>query len=146
MTAATTGHPPSRGHELRPHTADVVIEAWGPDAAACYEEAAEAFVSIFVDVGSAAPNESVPFDVGPGCPEELLVLLLEEILMVVETNDAVPASVQVDRADDRVTGRFGLVPPEQADRTGPVPKGVSYSDLEFVTSDGRCRCRATIDV
>jgi SHS2 domain-containing protein len=35
---------PARGHRSLPHTADVIIDAWGPDQAACYEEAVAALV------------------------------------------------------------------------------------------------------
>jgi SHS2 domain-containing protein len=76
--------PTARGHAVRPHTADVVIEAWGPTAAACYEEAAGAFVGVFADIGDSPSGVTERFDVGPGRPEDLLVLLLEEVRVAAE--------------------------------------------------------------
>ena len=136
----------ARGHAIGPHTADVVIEAWGPTAAACYEEAAAAFVDIFVNSGHAAGGDSRAFDVGPGRPEDLLVLLLEELLFDVETRGQVAVATRVEPRGDHLCGTFTFLPVEQLEVIGPLPKGVSYHDLEFGDADRTWRCRATVDV
>ncbi len=135
-----------RGHAVRAHTADAVIEAWGPTAAACYEEAAAAFLDVFVDTSDAGEGSTEPFEVGPGSPEDLLVLLLEEVLFDAEARGHVPVVVEVEVRGDRLAGRFAAVPIEEIDITGAIPKGVSYSDLEFGPTDSGWRCRATVDV
>jgi SHS2 domain-containing protein len=42
-----------RGHRTLPHTADVILEAWGPDLATCCEEAVAALVETYADSQSA---------------------------------------------------------------------------------------------
>lgn len=135
-----------RGHALLAHTADAVIEAWGPTAAACYEEAAAAFVDVFADTTSAAEGSVEPFDVGPGPPDELLVLLLEEILFDADVRGHVPVATEVEVRGDHLVGRCAALPIEELDIIGPIPKGISYSQLEFGRSDHGWHCRATIDV
>lgn len=134
-----------RGHGVQAHTADVVIEAWGPTAAACYEEAAAAFVDVFAAV-DAVEGSAEPFDVGPGRPADLLVLLLEEILFDADARGHVPIATEVEVRGDHLVGRITAVPIEDVAIVGSIPKGVSYSDLEFERSDGGWRCRAVVDV
>lgn len=136
----------ARGHAVRPHTADALIEAWAPTAAACYEEAVAAFVDIFMDASRGHTGEPVAFDVGPGRPEDLLVLLLEEVLFNAETRGRVPAATCAEIQGDRLIGAFTLVPAETRDVIGSIPKGVSYDGLVFGPADGRWSCRATVDV
>jgi hypothetical protein len=38
-----------QGHRTLPHTADVILEAWGPDLATCCEEAVAALVETYAD-------------------------------------------------------------------------------------------------
>jgi len=50
-----TGHfpahlPDDRGFRLAPHTADSILEAWGPDRVTCLAEAVGALVSVFAEV------------------------------------------------------------------------------------------------
>jgi len=135
-----------RGHAVRAHTADVVIEAWGPTAAACYEEAAAAFVDIFADTDASPAGAAEAFEVGPGQPEDLLVLLLEEVLFDADARGHVPTVTQVEVRGDRLLGTFTTVPIEELDITGAIPKGVSYSDLEFRPTGSAWHCRATVDV
>ncbi|HTN78905.1 MAG TPA: archease [Acidimicrobiales bacterium] len=135
-----------RGHAIRPHTADAVIEAWGPTAAACYEEAVAAFVDIFAETDASPPGSAEAFDVGPGRPGELLVLLLEEVLFDAEARGHVPTVTEVEVRDDRLVGRFSTVSIEELDITGAIPKGVSYSDLEFGATESGWHCRAMVDV
>ena len=135
-----------RGHAVRPHTADAVIEAWGPTAAACYEEAVAAFVDIFADTGDSPAGSAEGFDVGPGRPAGLLVLLLEEVLFDADARGHIPTVTEVEVRGDHLVGRFTTVSIEEVDITGAIPKGVSYSDLGFGLTEAGWHCRATVDV
>jgi SHS2 domain-containing protein len=135
-----------RGHAVRSHTADAAIEAWGPTAAACYEEAVAAFVDIFAETAASPAGSAEAFDVGPGQPGELLVLLLEEVLFDADARGHVPILTEVEVRDDRLVGRFTTVSIEELDIIGAIPKGVSYSDLEFGPTETGWHCRATVDV
>lgn len=137
----------ARGHVVGPHTADVVIEAWGPTPEVCLEEAVAAFVEIFADVNASDGGEQLPFRVGPGSTGELVVLLLEEVLANVEILGVVPHSARIERVDgDCLEGAFATVPVEKVEVAGPIPKGVSYHRLTFGPEGGEWRCRATVDV
>ena len=139
--------PPDRGHRVAPHTADAIIEAWGPTAGACLEEAVAAFVGIFACARSGDAGEQRDFRVGPGSPEELVVLLLEEVLVDVEVHGAVAIAAHVDvEGDGRLAGTLTTVPVDAVEVVGPLPKGVSYHRLTFGRDDGMWRCRATVDV
>jgi SHS2 domain-containing protein len=141
-----------RGHATRPHTADVVVEAWAPTAAGCYEEAVAALVEVFARAAPATGGGSAErrlVEVGPGAPDELLVALLEEVIAVADVQGRVPTDAAVAVHEDRLTVELVLAPPDAIEAVGPVPKGVSYEGLAFAAAggdDGPWRCRATIDV
>jgi len=138
---------PARGHASRPHTADVSIEAWAPTAEECYEEAVAAFVDIFADVTDASAGMPRRFHVGPGSPELLLILLLDEVLLGVDVEGLVPRAVHVERPGrDGLDGVFALVPVDEVKVVGSVAKGVSHEGLLFDARDGGWRCQATVDV
>ncbi len=147
----TPGDPPV-GHRVLPHTADLIIEAWAPTRPRCLEEAVRGLVEVFAETGAAIPTAKVPFSSNATTPEEQLVAVLEEVIYLVEVRGEIPAEVQVDPELDegRVSGQFGVVPAEEAESVGSVPKAVSLHELEMaheVTGDGeRWRCRAIVDV
>lgn len=136
-----------RGHRTRPHTADVRIEAWGPTAAACYEEAVAALVAVFADVTDAPAGVPHPFAVGPGPPERLLVELLDEVLTALDADGLVPSAARVEPRGDTLVGELVQVPVDTVQVTGSVAKGVSFEDLRIgPDARGRWRCRAIVDV
>jgi len=137
----------AKGHASLPHTADVRIEAWAPSAQECYEEAVAAFVDIFADVTGASSGQARPFHVGPGSPDLLLILLLDEVLLAVDVEALVPRAVHVEPPGrDGLDGVLTLVPVDEVAVIGPVAKGVSYDNLLFGPRDGRWQCRAIVDV
>lgn len=147
ITGTSAAAEPSKGHASLPHTADVCIEAWAPTAEGCYEEAVAAFVDIFADVTDASGGQPRPFHVGPGSPETLLVLLLDEVLLALDVDGLVPRAAHVEPpCGDSLNGVFTLVPLTEVDVVGSVAKGVSYEGLCFGAEDGAWRCQATVDV
>lgn len=136
----------SRGHAVLPHTADVQIEAWAPTQAGCYEEAVAAFLDIFTDSSRASVLTRLPFEVGPGDPRDLLVQLLEEAVVIVETAGVAPVEAHVDVLGDRLVGSFSVAPVDEVELTGSIPKGISYEELSFKPEHGRWHCLATVDV
>ena len=141
-----------RGHRVLPHTADAVIEAWGPTAADCYAEAVAAFVEVFATVHpDQARTEGTThqsFVVGAGDPPRLLILLLEEVLGHLDAEGLVPVAVEVTTRDlGRLSGTFTMVPIDRVELVGSTPKGVSYNQLELAPrADGSWRCHAVVDV
>jgi SHS2 domain-containing protein len=147
ITGTPAAARPAKGHARLPHTADVCIEAWAPTAQECYEEAVAAFVGIFAAVTGASTGHPRPFHVGPGSPELLLILLLDEVLLAVDVEGLVPHTVHIEPpGSDSLDGVFTLVPVDEITAVGSVAKGVSHEGLLFGTQDGRWRCQAIVDV
>ncbi|HMK98576.1 MAG TPA: archease [Acidimicrobiales bacterium] len=137
----------TRGHRLLPHTADAVIEAWGPDRPACLVEAMEALVDIFAEAGDAAVTRTLPLSAEAAASADVLVSLLEEVIYVTEVLGVVPVRFHLaDTEDGGVAGDMEVVEAGQVELVGPVPKAVSYHGLDIAEHDGTWRCRVLVDV
>jgi SHS2 domain-containing protein len=143
----------ARGHATVDHTADVILEAWGPDLAACCEEAVAALVGTYAvvtrSVGAPTappiPGEVVHLAAAPR--EALLVAVLDEVIFWLDTSRAVPVAAVVSRAaDGGLDLRLLLADPDTVAATGSVPKAVSRSNLDLVDEPGRVRCRFLVDI
>ena len=135
------------GHRLSPHTADWMVEAWGPDRLSCLVEALKALVEVFAEPGEGAASfvEALSVDAAPDA--EVLVALFEEVIYLADVLAVVP--VKFDLAETEgggVAGRIEVVPATATEPVGPVPKAVSYHDLQVVQEGGAWRCRAVVDV
>lgn len=138
---------PARGHRSHPHTADVILEAWGPDFGTCCEEAAAALVGVCVDGSSAVVIDRYRFAVPPAVRDSMLLDLLDEVLFVLDTEPAVPIRGVVDQgADGGLTVELGLADRRAVEVTGPAPKAVSRSGLTVDTGPGGARCSFLVDV
>ena len=146
-----------RGHRVEPHTADVILHAWGPDFPACCEEAAMALLAICVDVSDAddaadpadasANAPAIRVRIGPGAVDSMLLDLLDELVFVLDTESTVPRRIRVDRDPGG-----GLVADlEMVDRAfveviGSAPKAVSRSELTVEEGVDGVRCSFLVDV
>jgi SHS2 domain-containing protein len=136
-----------RGSRLAAHSADCIIEAWGPDRVTCLVEAIGALVSIFAQVPEGSATTPLPVVVDPAPDPDLLVALLEEVIFCVDVLGKVPAGARLGQADGGgVAGTLEVVDAADVVLVGPVPKGVSWHGLEMVGDGGRWRCRVVVDV
>lgn len=136
-----------RGHLLMPHTADCIIEAWGPDAAACFEEAMSGLVDCFAEVPDAPATSVIPVSADPDGPEDLLVYLLDDLIYTIDVCSVVPVRFHLSETEDGgIAGDMEVVPAGQVTLIGPVPKAVSYHDLSMAEHEGSWRCHVLIDV
>lgn len=136
-----------RGHRVVPHTADLILEAWGPDLASCCEEAVAALVVTFADAAGAEVAGRREVHLPPAEDESLLLDVLDEVIFTLDTEVTVPIGACVTAAAD---GGVDLVLP-LADRddvraTGAVPKAISRSELGVATVPEGVRCRFLVDV
>jgi SHS2 domain-containing protein len=139
--------PSGRGHRTLPHTADLVIEAWGESREACFEEAVRGLVATYVDTAGAVPTETVEVEVPPAADDtELLVQVLEEVVVLGEVRDLVPVDVRAAPRGRGIALRFAAAPIEAERVLGAAPKATARSDLVFAETPDGWRCRATIDV
>lgn len=135
------------GHRLVPHTADVIVEAWGPDRESCFEQAVAGLVAAFASTSGtqAAREHTVHLDGDD--PEDLLVELLDEVLFLLDAHDEVVVSTTVRSLDGGLAVTFGLVPAAAVEVVGAIPKAITYHGLAAGPADDRgWRCRVTIDV
>jgi len=136
-----------RGHRVLPHTADVILEAWGPDFASCCEEAVAALADVYVDAGWADAVEQRKVHVAAGSEESLLLEVLEEVIFTLDTADAVPVRAEVRVADDAgLDVVLSLAERRTVSPTGSVPKAVSRSELVVDSQATGVRCRFLADV
>lgn len=135
------------GFQLMPHTADVMVTAWGSTLEGCLTEAALGLVSSFAEVGDVAPEDRVEFTCQPGPDSELLVELLDEVIYAIDAWDVVPVRVDVRRTGEGgLAGEFGVVERGHVRVVGPAPKAVTRHDLSLEQQDSQWRCRVVVDV
>src|SRR5690606_6982891 len=121
---------PPRGHRLLPHTADVMVEAWGPDLAACCEEAVAALAAVHLDVARAVVAGRRDAHLPPAPPDRLVLAARDEAIFLLDTADGVPVAAEVrPAADGGLDVTFQLADPATVEPTGAVPKAVS-SEVE----------------
>jgi len=135
------------GWRLLPHTADAIIEAWGPDRPSCLTQALLGLVRSFADVPDTAVTRLLPIAAPPGGPQDVLVSLFEDLLYVVDVFSVVPVRFHLGETEGGgIAGDMEVVPSDEVDVVGPVPKGVSYHGLSMAPDDGGWRCHVLIDV
>ena len=136
------------GHRQVGHTADVIVEAWGPDRETCLEEAVRGTVAAFADTRGSAPAAAVPFELEVRGDEDALVRLLEEVIYVVEVKRLLPVDIRVERdAGAGIRGVFHVIPLDRARIVGAAPKAVSWGGLRVAPEhSGLWRAHVTLDV
>ena len=143
--AGATGR--EHGHRSLAHTADVILEAWGPDLASCCREAAAALVGTYVDKVNGEYVGERFVHVPPAPPEAQVFRVLEELIFTLDTSDDVPVAVDVrGAADGGLVVELKLVRRRSVDATGAVPKALSRSGLLVETGLGRVFCRFLVDL
>jgi SHS2 domain-containing protein len=137
----------SRGHRSVAHTADVILEAWGTDRSACYEEAVAALVELFVDAGDARiVDRHVVTIADAGPPEDQLLAVLDELVLTLDTNDAVPVAADINNSGSGLQMTLLLAEADSVTPIGPVPKAIARSELQVRADDGRVSARFLVDV
>lgn len=135
---------PPRGHRVVDHTADEILEAWGPTRAAALEEAVRGFVELFAHT-TASPTREVREHLLDGRDDDLLLLdILEELLVLADADGGAPRRVDVEDRGHQVQLTLEVVDLERAEATGPAPKGVARPRL--VAEEGRWVASALVDV
>ncbi len=135
------------GHRLLAHTADSIIEAWGPDRVSCLVQALLGLVESFAEVPDVPATRLVPFAVAPEGPEDSLISLLEDVIYVLDVFSVVPVRFHLAETEGGgIAGDMEVVPADEVEVVGPVPKAVSYHELSMAPVEGGWRCRVLIDV
>lgn len=137
---------PGRGHRILPHTADEIVDAWGPTREACLEEAVRGLAATFAEIPSDAATIRHEFTVPLAADDLLLVDVLEEVVFLLDARDQVPVHVSVSAAGDEVRVVLHVADLDDVTAVGAAPKGVAHCDLSLQTEAGAWVARATIDI
>jgi SHS2 domain-containing protein len=133
------------GFRLVEHTADLIVEAWGPTREHCLEEAVRGLVASFAEVVDDRWQRHRVVHV-IGTDTERLVALLEEVIVEVDETGAVPVQVRAQHGPDLSRIDLWLAERDGVRPAGAAPKGIAYSGLVFAPDDDGWRCRVTVDV
>ena len=135
------------GHRALPHTADVIIEAWGPDLVTCCQEAVAGLIGIYAEPGRARVVAERDVHVTPGRVDDMLVDLLDEVVFALDVAEGIPVGARVHAGTDGgMVARLALADPATVDPAGAVPKAIARSGLEVTRTSGAVRCRFLVDV
>ena len=91
----------ARGYRYLEHTADVGIEAWGPDLRVAFEEAALALAALMVDPGTVNETEEWRIGLDGDDAGDLLVRWLSELIALVDTDACVFRRFAIDALGER---------------------------------------------
>lgn len=135
------------GHRTAPHTADLILQAWGPTFQECLGQLVAALSGSYAETSGAPVSRRHEFRFVSADDERTVVALLEEALYVLDVLGAVAVGTHLEPSvGHTVSGWFELVDVEHVELVGSVPKGVARSGLTVDRSDGQWRCTVMIDV
>lgn len=135
------------GHRAVPHTADVRVEAWGPNREQCMAEAVLGMVETFADVAGVRARAVRQARISGTGDEDLLAALLDEVVYRLEVDGEVPVDVEAEATDDgELDVRLAVAPLAEVEIIGAAPKAVSWSDLHVGPDVYGWCCAATVDV
>ena len=135
-----------RGWRTRAHTADVIVDAWGPDLATCIAEAIVAVIGLCVEPSSEATAWSAPATVAGDSDEALLIAALDEVIFAIDTSTMIPVGASVRDRDGTLELTFRLADRDRVELTGAGPKAISRSELAVTTGTDGARCTFLVDV
>lgn len=144
---------------IRPHTADVIIEAYGSTRVDCLAEAVAALAEVYAERPSATDSGAdSDADSGPRPgryervrvavdPDDALGRLLEETLLLLDSRGLVCFGAELSDTGDEVVGDLLAMDVAAVEVTGSVPKGVADPVLEHIDGGGHVwHAHAIIDV
>lgn len=132
--------PPGR-HRLRGRGSDLGIEVAGPDLTACLAAAVEGLAAAVADVGEGVPRRRVPVEVAEGEPADLLMGVLEEMILLLDTEGLLAVSLAdvsaVCAEGAGLRGELEVVSLDDVEVYGPAPKAVTWHEARLeATGDG----------
>jgi SHS2 domain-containing protein len=135
------------GHRVLPPTADVTVEAWAPSRRGCLEELVRGVVETFADTRNVTATREVPLEVGGALDDDVVVALLGDVWHLLDADGLVVVDVALEEEDDgNFYGTFLVAPVDAVVQTGPAPKGVSRSNLQFARDGELWRGRVRVAV
>jgi SHS2 domain-containing protein len=148
MMSQSTSLTPVPGVTFLDHTADVAFVAEGPDLNTAFARAAQALMSVMVDLDTVAERISVPIAVRAADRADLLVEWLTELLYRVEVDGMLFRRFAVTRLTEHELEAVGYGEPRDPRRHLPrlQVKGITYHHLMVEETPTGARVRVVLDV
>ncbi len=142
-----------RGFRFLEHTADVLVEAWGPTLEAAFEEMARGMFEIMTDTSKVEPKQKIEVHVCGFDLENLLYRWLEELLYYHDSQNLVFSKFVVKRIEKRSDEEICLdaeVWGEPFDRERHEPrtvvKAVTYAGMKIEKRDDKWVASTVFDI
>jgi SHS2 domain-containing protein len=141
-----------RGHRSFEHTADLGIEAWGPDLTSLFEEVITGLCEIIADTSTIEASDQREASAEGFDQEELLVSLSNEVLFFLDSQSFLSKNMKVSslEQDGEVWRAKGILHGELYERdkhtTFTEIKSATYHDLKIQASDGGLVVKIVFDV
>lgn len=133
-------------HRVRPHTADLILEVYGPTREAALAEAVRALAATYAEPQT-DERVTVAVSVSGTTDAEVLVGVLDETIYLADTRGLVAVDADLGSSEEAVSGTFTTVPVTGVEVIGAVPKAVARTDLAAGPDrDGGWWGRVTVDV
>ncbi len=134
--------------EVIEHTADIGFRAWAKSPAELFETAAEALVSIAMELEPVAAAEAYPVEAAGADYESLLVNWLSEVLYLVDGRRLALRRFQVNEiGPELVSGQaWGETWNPERHRAKLIVKGVTYHQLQVVESAEGWHAQVILDI
>ena len=105
-----------------------------------------AFTATFAEVSGAHPDQRRSVVLDAEQDEQLLLAALDELVFLLDTEDAVPVDVSAERTDGGALLQLWTTSVRVLRSTGAAPKAVSLHGLRFSRENDEWRCSVTLDV
>ena len=141
------------GFRHLPHTADVMIEAWGESLEEAFEYAALGVFEVMTDTAKVQPRVEVPISAKGYDIESLLYDWIEKLLITFDTRHVLLSRFKVERIVREGDGTLSLSarawgeeydPQQHESRT--LVKAMTYHSMEIVHGPGRVILRFVVDI
>ncbi len=130
-----------------PHTADVLVEAWGSDFGACCEEAVAGLVGTCLDSSGADIVEERVLFIAPASLDSMLLEVLDAVIFVLDTAVTPPIGALTQQLGDAgLEVRLLLASRDATESIGSAPKAISRSELSVESGPDEVRCVFLVDV
>jgi len=136
------------GFELRDHTADIALYAWGDSLESLFRSAAEGLYAVVGELRPSGESEPLTLHIDAPDRDALLHDFLSELLFRFETGGVMLRDFAFERLDD--TGLLASATCATVDADTSVfdreVKAVTFHDLRIVERDGRYEVTVVLDI
>ena len=143
----------SGGFRHLPHTADVLIEAWGRSLEEAYEYAALGVTEVMTDLKAVRPHEEVEITAEGFDLESLLYDWIEKLIVLFDSRQLLVSKVEVESIEMDPEGRYKLKAHVWGERYDPerhesraLVKAITYHMMDIRKDGELYMIRFVVDI